>query len=185
MLCLLVYYWQDGEKGHEYTWLNEVTEATFPGFGTYRHVGVWLISYWCSFWDFGTLSLHQLWKVHVPESLCLGNFQWGTHVHLELGFLSCCPRLMCPTYQQTPLQHLNRAENHVKFQLRFLQGQRFQLWCFILPEAMKYVQISSCLPRRADLSFGWSVQLWSYCSFALGAGTLLWVANVLSQNFLF
>lgn len=150
-------------------------------------VGSQLVSYWCPLWDFGRdpLSLHQLWKLHVPGSLCLGNFQWGTHVHLELDFLSCCPRLMCPAYYQLSLGHLNHAKSHVKFQLWFLQGQTFQLWCFTLPEAMKSVWIFSCLPGRADLSFGWSVQLWSYCSFALGAGTVLWVSSVLSQNFVF
>lgn len=131
------------------------------------------------------LSLHQLWKLHVPESLCLGIFQWGTHVHLELGFLSCSPRPMCPTYHLIPLRHLNHAESHVKFQLWFLQGQTFQLWHFNLPEAMKSVQIFSCLPGRADLSFGWSVQLWSYCSFAIGTGTVFWITSVPSQNFVF
>lgn len=34
-----------------------------------------------------------------------------------------------------------------------------------LPAAMKSVWVFSCLPGRADLSFGWSAQLWSYCSF--------------------
>lgn len=100
MLCLLVYYWQDGEKGHEYTWLNEMTEATFPGFRAHRHVGSQLVGYWCPFWDIGRdpLSLHELCKLHVPGSLCLRNFQWGIHVHLELYFLSCSPRFTCPAY---------------------------------------------------------------------------------------
>lgn len=130
-------------------------------------------------------TLHQLWKLHVPEPLCLENLQGGTHVHLKLGFLSCSPRLVCPTYHQIPLRHLNHTESHVKFQLWFLQGQTFQLWHFTLPEAMKSVRIFPCLPGRDDLSFGWSVQLWSYCSFALGAGTVLWLTSVLSQNSVF
>lgn len=118
-----------------------------------------------------TLSLHQLWKLHVPESLCLGTFQWGTHVHLELGF-GCSPLPVCPTLHLIPLWHLHPAESQAEFQLWFLQGQTFQLWHFTLPEAMKSVRIFSCLPGRADLCFGWSVQLWSYCSLLLDLALL-------------
>lgn len=55
MLCLLVYYWQDGEKGYEYTQLSEVAEATFlgPGFRTRRHMGAWVVSYCYPLWGFG------------------------------------------------------------------------------------------------------------------------------------
>lgn len=78
-----------------------------------------------------TLSLHQLWKLHVPESLCLGNFHWGTHVHLELGFLGCSPLPMCPTQHLIPLQHLNPAESHAQFQCDFCKGKHFS--CDTLP----------------------------------------------------
>lgn len=125
----------------------------------------------------------RLWKLHVPESISPGNFWWGTLVHL--GSLGCSPRLLCPTYHQIPLGHSSHAESHVKFQLWCLQGQTFQLWDFSLPAAMKSVWVFSCLPRRADLSFGWSALLWNYCPFAPGAGTALWVTDGFSQSFVF
>lgn len=188
MLCLLVYYWKSGEKGHEYTWLSEVTEATLlgPGFRTHRHVGAWLVSYWCPFWDFG----RDLFPSSTAKTTCAwipmpGKVPVRHPCASRPGLPQLLSQPMCPTYHQIPLRQLKHAESHVKFQPWFLQGQTFQLWHCTLPEAMKSVRIFSCLPGEADLSFGWSVQLWSYCSFSPGAGTVLWVASALSQNFMF
>lgn len=188
MLCLLVYYWQDGEKGPEYKQLSEVPEATFlgPGFRTHIHVGAWLVSYWYPFQDFG--------RDPLPSSIVKTTCAW-------IPVLGKLP-VRHPCASRAGLPHL-LSQAHVSY----IPPEPLAA----LESSWKPCKISTVISARADLSavtlnlarsheicsdiFPLARESWPFLRvrcpamellfLSLGAGTVLWPTDVLSQNFVF
>lgn len=146
-----------------------------------RGTGVWLVRYLCSWVFGGTVCLG--WAMETP---CAWVFMprklssEGTLVQLELDSLRCSSRLLCPTYHQIPLRH----SIHTGYHLKCCKNRHSALSIF-LARSHESVWVFSCLPDIADLSFRWSALLWSPCPFTPRAGTILWIADVVGQRFLF